>query len=117
MAQEVFTSQEAASFVRLKPETFETYRIQGKGPKFVRIGHPVRGRVRYLRKHIDEWLESQVYENTSVPESITPARRVGVEIKSVAEVISVLRPKDKKAAKKFFEQTGLATEPASAGAK
>ena len=83
MTQEVFTPKEAAEFLRFKVETLESYRVKGFGPRYRRVGDRVRGRVRYLREDLLEWLNQGVQENTSVPEKIDPPRRPGVEFKTM----------------------------------
>ena len=42
---------QAARIVGLSAKTLARYRVKGKGPVFLKLG----GRVRYLRKDLDDW--------------------------------------------------------------
>jgi predicted DNA-binding transcriptional regulator AlpA len=57
---ELMTEQQASKFLELSPKTLQKYRMQGGGPKFIKIGR----KIRYRRKHLDEWLETRTFENT-----------------------------------------------------
>ena len=55
---DLLTTREAALILRVKPNTLEIQRSEGKGPPFIRLGE--RGSaVRYLRTEIDKWLSEQ----------------------------------------------------------
>jgi hypothetical protein len=45
----------------LKTNTLEGWRVQGRGPKFYRIG----GLIRYDEADLDSWLEQQAVTSTS----------------------------------------------------
>ena len=44
-------TQQAARFLGLSAKTLARYRVKAKGPVFVKL----EGRVRYLRKDLDDW--------------------------------------------------------------
>jgi len=52
---------EAAQYLELAPQTLDTWRSLGKGPRCVTVGRKVRYRVADRQ----EWLDSQVIESTS----------------------------------------------------
>jgi hypothetical protein len=49
----LFTTEEAAEYLRLKPKTLQLWRGQGKGPAYV---EPERNVVRYREQDIIDWL-------------------------------------------------------------
>ena len=49
----IFTTEEAAEYLRLKPKTLQRWRLEGKGPVFI---EPERNVVRYREQDIIEWL-------------------------------------------------------------
>ena len=61
MLLEVFTTEEAAQFLRLSRQTLELLRLQGGGPKYVKLKRTVR----YRRTALDEWLESREQSHTA----------------------------------------------------
>ena len=58
---EFFTTNEAASLLRLAPRTLERFRLEGTGPTFRKLGR------RVLYKHCDlmTWADSRVRQSTS----------------------------------------------------
>lgn len=58
---EILTTPEAAALVRLSKPTLERLRVQGGGPRYVKM----HGAVRYRRSDLDEWLASRVVRSTS----------------------------------------------------
>lgn len=58
---DVFTTPEAAAYVRLKKPTLERFRLTGQGPRFCKLG----GAVRYRRGDLDAWLEARSVRSTS----------------------------------------------------
>lgn len=58
---ELLTDLEAAEVVDLSPKTLRKYRVEGVGPKFLKIGR----KVRYRREHLESWLESRTFSNTA----------------------------------------------------
>ena len=51
-AQEIFTTEEAANFIRYRGSTMQVWRSQAKGPVYFKIG----GTVRYRRADLQQWL-------------------------------------------------------------
>jgi len=49
----VFTTEEAAEYLRLKPKTLQKWRTEGKGPPYI---EPERNMVRYREQDIIDWL-------------------------------------------------------------
>jgi hypothetical protein len=55
--QEVFSTIEAAVFLRTKPQTMDKWRLtKGGGPPFSRIGNG-RGKILYRKSALIKWLE------------------------------------------------------------
>lgn len=52
--QTFFTSAEAAKFLRFSPATIATWRSDGRGPKYSKIG----GAIRYKRDDLTLWAET-----------------------------------------------------------
>lgn len=59
------TTVEAADFVRLSPRTLERLRVQGTGPKFIKVGPGKRAKVLYRAEDLQEWLSATVYRSTA----------------------------------------------------
>jgi len=58
---DIFTTPEAADYVRLGKPTLERFRVTGGGPKYCKLG----GAVRYRRPDLDTWLETRTLSSTS----------------------------------------------------
>ena len=56
------TTTQAAEMLALKPRTLEDLRMDGRGPRFVRLGHRC---VRYSHAALADWIASK---------EVTPAR-------------------------------------------
>jgi len=61
MQTEFLTTEQAADFLTIKPNTLEIWRLKGKGPTYVKFGRAVR----YKKTDIDAWINSQVRTSTS----------------------------------------------------
>ncbi|MFY9820033.1 MAG: helix-turn-helix domain-containing protein [Thermoanaerobaculia bacterium] len=61
--QEVSTTEEAARFLRLQPQTLEAWRLRGTGPAFVKLGR----RVVYRRAALERFMAEQERNSTSDP--------------------------------------------------
>lgn len=61
MDRDIFTTSEAAEYVRLGKPTLERFRISGEGPQYAKLG----GAVRYRRCDLDAWLTSRLVHSTS----------------------------------------------------
>ena len=51
----------AAEFLGLSPKTLERFRVEGRGPSFLKLGR----RVVYSREDLVEWAEAQRRRSTS----------------------------------------------------
>lgn len=51
----VLTEEEAAEYLRVPVFTMAELRKEGKGPKHINL----KGKIRYLRTSIDEWLKKK----------------------------------------------------------
>jgi hypothetical protein len=58
---EMFTTPEAAAYVKMAVQTLERFRLTGDGPMFAKLG----GSVRYRRCDLDAWIESRLVRSTS----------------------------------------------------
>lgn len=57
-----FDETQAAAFLGLKRSTLESWRLNGKGPRFYRLGAGKRGRIRYKRADVIAWREAHAVE-------------------------------------------------------
>jgi excisionase family DNA binding protein len=55
---ENFTAAQLSEYLQIPEETLRKWRLQGTGPKYVRIGKHVR----YRRMQVDRWLEQRERE-------------------------------------------------------
>lgn len=53
----LLTTREAAKFLRLSPRSLEKKRVQGTGPRYIKLGPGVRTRVVYDLNDLLAWLE------------------------------------------------------------
>lgn len=60
---DLLTTQEAADLLRLKKTTLEIWRVQGRGPVFVKLG----ARVLYERSALEEYATASRKRSTSGP--------------------------------------------------
>jgi hypothetical protein len=64
--EKIFTTEEAADFLRLKPSTLQKYRTEKRGPRYF---EPEKNVVRYIEKDLIDWLVGQdtdAIEDTNV---------------------------------------------------
>lgn len=61
----LLTSIEAAAFLRVKPATLERWRLEGKGPRYTKVGPGTRARVVYVQDELIQWLAKFSYGSTS----------------------------------------------------
>lgn len=64
-ATEYLTTLEAARILRVAKSTLERMRVQGTGPRYLKVGPGKRSRVLYRAAEITTWLESRSYGSTS----------------------------------------------------
>jgi predicted DNA-binding transcriptional regulator AlpA len=62
---DVSTTEQVASFTGFKVNTFEIWRLKGKGPKFIKLGNSKQSPVRYLRADVEAWLAGRKFASTS----------------------------------------------------
>lgn len=60
LSNELLSTDQAAAFLGLKPNTLEIWRVRGQGPRFLKLGTKVRSRVRYRRSELEAWLGSEL---------------------------------------------------------
>ena len=60
-SHELMTTEEVAEHFRVNPSTVRRWRLDGVGPRFVKIGSVYR----YPRGLIDVWVSEQVTERTA----------------------------------------------------
>lgn len=61
VATYLLTTQQAAQYLSLEPQTLEVWRGRGKGPTFVKIG----ALVRYERRELEAYVERNRRRSTS----------------------------------------------------
>lgn len=59
------TSNEAADLLRISRRTLERMRVDGSGPRYVKVGAGKRSRVLYRECEIDAWLTKFSFGSTS----------------------------------------------------
>jgi excisionase family DNA binding protein len=59
MPDDLLTTQQAAALLQLSPRTLRRWRVEGKGPPFIRLGSR---RVRYRREAVMDWAQRQEQE-------------------------------------------------------
>lgn len=57
----VFTTEQAAVFLKVQPATLEQWRWNGRGPRFVKIGRSCR----YRLADLETFLEERVFSSTT----------------------------------------------------
>ena len=50
----LLSTREAAEVLSIKPNTLEIWRVQGKGPKFLKIGRSVKYRMERLKEYLNQ---------------------------------------------------------------
>lgn len=59
------TSNEAADLLRLSRRTLERWRLEGNGPRYIKLGAGKRSRVVYRETEIEAWVSRSSYGSTS----------------------------------------------------
>ncbi len=57
----LLTTRETARFLKISKKTLERMRVEGRGPKFIKVGRNVRYRLDALH----EWIETNTVLSTS----------------------------------------------------
>jgi hypothetical protein len=55
---ELLIEREAAAFLRVAPQTLRTWRSEGRGPAYARLGAGKRTSVRYDRRDLESFIEA-----------------------------------------------------------
>jgi hypothetical protein len=77
----MLTPWQAGLYLNMSPRTLRSYRQQGRGPRFARIGR----RLVYPVKELDLWVESMTVEPAFYrAENLTKSKRVFPKRKSAA---------------------------------
>ncbi len=61
MKGQFLTTEQAAQFLGLRPNTLEIWRYRGTGPRFIKCGRAVR----YRLTDIESYVEAQTRQSTS----------------------------------------------------
>lgn len=61
----LLTSNEAAEMLRISRRTLERLRVEGGGPRYLKVGGGKRSRVLYREGEILVWLERNSFGSTS----------------------------------------------------
>ncbi len=64
-AQLFMTSVEAADYLRISRRTLERMRVEGTGPRYLKVGPGKRARVLYRTVEVETWLDRHSYGSTS----------------------------------------------------
>ena len=62
---QLLTTAEAAQLLKRRPQTLRKQRMDGRGPRFIRMGDAPNARVCYRLSDIRTWLERRVRRNTA----------------------------------------------------
>ena len=60
-AETLLTTEQAAWLLRITRKTLERMRVEGRGPKFVKIGRCVR----YRQRDLLTWITTNTHQSTS----------------------------------------------------
>jgi len=63
--QTLISSKQAAAALGIQLQTLQCWRMQGKGPRYVRLGDNRLGRVAYRPQDVSAWIEEHLAANTS----------------------------------------------------
>ncbi len=63
--KQYLNTEEAAEILRISARTMERYRVQGTGPRYLKVGPGKRARVLYRLEDLIAFLEDQGYRSTS----------------------------------------------------
>lgn len=62
---QLMTSNTLATYLGIAPQTIRRWRLEGRGPKYLRLGDSLKARVAYRPSDVDEWLENRDFHSTS----------------------------------------------------
>lgn len=55
----LLTTNELAAMLKIKPRTLEDWRLDGKGPNYIKLGKGPTARVLYRLEAVESWLTHQ----------------------------------------------------------
>lgn len=61
----LLTSNQAAEYLRCKPQTLRKWRLHGRGPRYVRLGDSTAAPVAYRITDLEAWIAERVFTSTS----------------------------------------------------
>lgn len=61
----LLTSKETAELLRISKRTLERMRVEGGGPRYLKVGPGKRSRVLYRQDEVLRWLQSFSFASTS----------------------------------------------------
>lgn len=61
----LLTTVEAAAWLRISRRTLERRRLDGTGPRYLKVGPGKRSRVLYRQKDVEDWLNQFSFDSTS----------------------------------------------------
>ena len=64
-ASTLLTNAEAAQLLGCKPQTLRKWRLEGRGPSYIRLGEAPTARVAYRLSEIETWLSEHTFKSTS----------------------------------------------------
>ena len=59
------SSPKAAAIISVKPAVLRKWRMEGKGPRYIRLGKGKKARVIYSVDEINRWLAEHTFTSTS----------------------------------------------------
>lgn len=95
---DLLSNKQAARLLGIQPNTLEIWRVQGKGPVFLKLGDQPQSTVRYLRSTVIEWAAQRAYQSTSAykvhhPSEYT-ARSGAIQAPSPTRLPASSKPRD-----------------------
>jgi len=72
---DLITNKEAAALLKIRPNTLEIWRHQGRGPQYLKLGDAANAVVRYLRSEVVTWAAERAYRSTSAHTAAVRAKR------------------------------------------
>jgi hypothetical protein len=61
----IFPTAGAAEYLGRQPQTLRKWRLNGGGPRYIRMGRGKAARVGYRLSDLEAWLEARTFESTS----------------------------------------------------
>jgi predicted DNA-binding transcriptional regulator AlpA len=61
----LLSNRQAAARLGVQPQTLRKWRLEGRGPVFVRLGKHLRSRVGYRASDVESWLEERTFCSTA----------------------------------------------------